>query len=152
MAGKNCSVRGFIWLTCATVAYRFAWLDSIISLDPRELGLAAEKRHRPQFGEMEGVRRLMESNLSGPVNIGSEEMVTINQLAELTMSIANKRLSIRHIGGPLGVRGRNSDNKLIEARLKWKPSRPLVEGLMKTYRWVSEQVRKGQSEKRIAAA
>ena len=90
---------------------------------------------------LEGVRRLMDSDFSGPVNIGSEEMVTINRLAELVMNIAEKNLSIQHITGPLGVRGRNSDNRLIGERLGWKPSRPLREGLEKTFSWISAQVR-----------
>jgi GDP-D-mannose 3', 5'-epimerase len=89
---------------------------------------------------VEGVRRLMESDFTGPVNIGSEEMVTINQLAELVMQVAGKKLSIRHIKGPLGVRGRNSDNALIFEKLGWRPSRPLSEGLEKTYSWVASQV------------
>ncbi len=89
---------------------------------------------------VEGVRRLMESDFTGPVNIGSEEMVTINQLAELVMKVAGRKLSIRHIEGPLGVRGRNSDNKLIFEKLGWRPSRPLTEGLQKTYSWVASQV------------
>jgi GDP-D-mannose 3',5'-epimerase len=89
---------------------------------------------------VEGVRRLMESDFTGPVNIGSEEMVTINQLAELVMEVAGKKLSIRHIKGPLGVRGRTSDNRLIFEKLGWRPSRPLNEGLKKTYTWVAAQV------------
>jgi GDP-D-mannose 3', 5'-epimerase len=89
---------------------------------------------------VEGVRRLMESDFIGPVNIGSEEMVTINQLAELVMQVAGKKLSIRHIKGPLGVRGRTSDNRLIFEKLGWRPSRPLTEGLEKTYSWVGAQV------------
>jgi nucleoside-diphosphate-sugar epimerase len=89
---------------------------------------------------LEGVRRLMESSFNGPVNIGSEEMVTINRLAELIMEIAGKQLRIRHIPGPLGVRGRNSDNHLIAEKLNWKPSRSLREGLEKTYDWISVQV------------
>jgi nucleoside-diphosphate-sugar epimerase len=89
---------------------------------------------------IEGVRRLMDSNFPGPVNIGSEEMVTINQLAEMAMEIAEKKLSIRHIPGPLGVRGRNSDNHRIREKLLWSPSRPLREGLAKTYKWVAEEV------------
>jgi len=89
---------------------------------------------------LEGVRRLMDSEFSGPVNIGSEEMVTINQLAEMVIGIAGKRLSMRHIPGPLGVRGRNSDNHLIAERLHWKPSRPLREGLERTYAWIESQV------------
>jgi nucleoside-diphosphate-sugar epimerase len=89
---------------------------------------------------VEGVRRLMESDFTGPVNIGSEEMVTINQLAEAVMEVARKKLSIRHIKGPLGVRGRNSDNRLIFEKLGWRPSRPLREGLKNTYAWISAQV------------
>ena len=89
---------------------------------------------------VEGIRRLMESDFTGPVNIGSEEMVTINQLAELVMDVAGKKLSIHHIKGPLGVRGRNSDNKLIFEKLGWRPNRPLREGVQKTYAWVANQV------------
>ena len=90
---------------------------------------------------LEAVRRLMKSNFSGPVNIGSEEMVTINQLVQMVSDIAGKRVSIRHIPGPLGVRGRNSDNKLIRSKLKWAPSAPLKEGLTKTYQWIEKMVR-----------
>jgi GDP-D-mannose 3', 5'-epimerase len=90
---------------------------------------------------IEGVRRLMDSDFTGPVNIGSEEMVTINKLAEMVIGIAGKSLSLHHIPGPLGVRGRNSDNRLIREKLGWAPSQPLVEGLRKTYNWISEQVR-----------
>jgi GDP-D-mannose 3',5'-epimerase len=89
---------------------------------------------------VEGVRRFMESDFSGPVNIGSEEMISINGLAELVMAIAGKDLSIQHISGPLGVRGRNSDNQLIAQKLGWKPSRPLREGLQHTYDWIHSQV------------
>lgn len=89
---------------------------------------------------LEGIRRLMNSDFSGPVNIGSEEMVTINKLAEIVIDIAGKKLSIRHIDGPLGVRGRNSDNNLIFEKLGWKPSKPLKEGLTKTYEWIQKQV------------
>ena len=95
---------------------------------------------------LEGVRRLMQSDFEGPVNIGSEEMVTINQLAEMVMKIASKKLTIKHIPGPLGVRGRNSDNHLIQDKLGWKPSRPLEEGLRKTYRWIEEQVGKSDEK------
>jgi GDP-D-mannose 3', 5'-epimerase len=89
---------------------------------------------------LEGVRRLMESNFQGPVNIGSQEMVTINQLAEMTMRIADKQVRIRHIPGPLGVRGRNSDNELIAKKLNWAPSAPLEQGLRSTYGWINSQV------------
>ncbi len=89
---------------------------------------------------LDGVRRLMESHFTGPVNIGSEEMVSINQLAEMIMEVAGKHVRLRHIDGPLGVRGRNSDNRLIRERLGWAPSRPLLEGLETTYRWIEGQV------------
>jgi nucleoside-diphosphate-sugar epimerase len=89
---------------------------------------------------VEGVRRLMESEFSGPVNIGSEEMVTINQMAEMAMDIAGKPLSIHHIAGPLGVRGRNSDNRLIRQELGWEPSQSLRTGLARTYHWIEAQV------------
>jgi len=89
---------------------------------------------------LDGVRRLMESEFQGPVNIGSEEMISINELAEMVMRIAGKRLRIRHIPGPLGVRGRNSDNRLIAKELGWAPSQPLEAGLTKTYHWIESQV------------
>jgi GDP-D-mannose 3', 5'-epimerase len=91
---------------------------------------------------LEGVRRLMESDFMGPVNIGSEEMVSINQLAKYVMDIANKKLTIKHIPGPLGVRGRNSDNKLIKKKLGWEPVFPLKKGLEITYKWINEEVKK----------
>ncbi len=91
---------------------------------------------------LEGVRRLMESDWSGPVNIGSEEMVSIDVLAETVMEIAGKDLTIKHIPGPLGVRGRNSDNALIQTNLGWSPSESLKKGLEKTYPWILEQVEK----------
>ena len=90
---------------------------------------------------LEGVRRLMVSDFTEPVNIGSEEMVTINQLAQIIMRIAGKKLTIKHIPGPEGVRGRNSDNALIQKVLNWAPSTSLKEGLMKTYPWIEEQVK-----------
>jgi nucleoside-diphosphate-sugar epimerase len=89
---------------------------------------------------IEGVRRLMNSDFMGPVNIGSEEMVTINQLAEMIMKIGNKKLSIKHITGPLGVRGRNSDNHLIKEKLGWAPTAKLEDGIVLTYAWVKEQI------------
>ncbi len=90
---------------------------------------------------VEGTLRLTRSDFEGPVNIGSDEMVTINQLAELAMGAAGKDLSLRHVPGPLGVRGRNSDNRLIHQKLGWKPSLPLQDGLARTYRWIESQVR-----------
>lgn len=100
---------------------------------------------------VEAVRRMMEGPFEGPLNIGSEEMVTINHLAEVIMDIAGKPLSIKHIPGPLGVRGRNSDNRLIREKLKWEPSQPLRAGLEKTYAWIAEQVELAKSEP-VAAA
>lgn len=91
---------------------------------------------------LDGIRKLMDSDFIGPVNIGSEEMISINDLAKLIMNMAGKNLSIKHIDGPLGVRGRNSDNRLIHEKLNWKPTRPLREGLEKTYLWIQEQVKK----------
>jgi len=91
---------------------------------------------------VDGIRRLMESDFTGPVNIGSEEMVTINRLAEIIMEVAGKKVRIKHIPGPLGVRGRNSDNHLIREKLGWAPSRPLKDGLKTTYAWIAEQVAK----------
>lgn len=90
---------------------------------------------------IEGVLRLMRSNVSNPLNIGSDERVTINQLAEMAIEISGKKLSIRHVPGPQGVRGRCSDNTLLHASLGWKPSQPLRVGMEKTYAWVVEKVK-----------
>jgi nucleoside-diphosphate-sugar epimerase len=90
---------------------------------------------------IEGTLRLMRSNWTGPVNIGSEEMVTIDQLAQMIMQIAGVKLKIVHVPGPQGVRGRRSDNRLIREKLGWAPSMPLIEGLKRTYPWIEEQVR-----------
>ncbi len=89
---------------------------------------------------IEGTLRLMRSDFCHPVNIGSEEMVTINKLAEMVADIAGKRIRKRHIPGPLGVRGRNSDNRLIRASIGWAPERPLRQGLERTYSWVERQL------------
>ena len=91
---------------------------------------------------LEGSLRLARSELEGPFNIGSEEMVTINQLAAIVMDIAGKKLSIEHVPGPLGVRGRNSDNRLIKEKLGWAPSQTLRAGLEKTYAWIEAEVRR----------
>lgn len=91
---------------------------------------------------VEGVIRLTRSNFMGPVNIGSEEMVTINVLAKMAMKIGGKELEIMHIPGPEGVRGRNSDNRLIREKLGWEPNYPILRGLEKTYAWIEEQVNK----------
>lgn len=89
---------------------------------------------------IEAIRRFMGSRFLGPVNIGSADMISINQLATLTMQIAGKRLRLRHVPGPLGVRGRTSDNRLIKSRLEWTPRISLETGLTGTYAWVREQV------------
>ena len=100
---------------------------------------------------VDGIRRLMESDFTGPVNVGSDEMVTINHLAYLVMDVAGKNLTLRHIPGALGVRGRNSDNRLIDQKLGWRPSRPLREGLEKTYSWIQQQIAKTPSAEELVA-
>lgn len=89
---------------------------------------------------VEGTVRLLRSAFAGPVNIGSEEMVTINQLVDVVAHIAGKRIGKQHIPGPQGVRGRNSDNRLIKEKLGWEPTHSLRAGLEATYRWVEQQV------------
>lgn len=89
---------------------------------------------------IEATIRLTRSDWTGPVNIGSDEMVTINELAEIAMDISEKKLSIKHIDGPLGVRGRNSDNTLYEEKLGWRVSESLRLGMEKTYPWIENQV------------
>jgi GDP-D-mannose 3', 5'-epimerase len=90
---------------------------------------------------IEGTLRLMRSDFKGPVNIGSDEMVTINDLVEVVSRAAGKRVTRRHVSGPLGVRGRNSDNALIKQRLGWAPSRPLSDGIAPTYAWILDQMK-----------
>jgi len=100
---------------------------------------------------VKAVLNLMESGFTGPVNIGSEEMVTINQLAQMAIDISGKNISIHNIYGeefyekygfkcPTGVRGRNSDNRLFRSKLGWEVSAPLIDGLAKTYEWISQMV------------
>lgn len=106
---------------------------------------------------VEAVLRLMESDFVGPVNIGSEEMVTINQLAGMAIAISDKNIEIKNIDGqefidkygfkcPLGVKGRNSDNKLYREKVGWEVSEPLSIGLKKTYQWIKSQVDKKEIE------
>ena len=106
---------------------------------------------------VEAILRLMYSKFTGPVNIGSEEMVTINQLAEMAISISGKNIRIKNIEGeeflkkygfrcPLGVKGRNSDNKLYREKIGWEVSQPLSEGLKKTYKWIKSQVDQTEKE------
>jgi len=88
---------------------------------------------------VDGIRRLMESDFTGPVNIGSEEMIAINDFAKMVIDISGKNISIKNIPGPTGVRGRNSDNRLIQEKLGWQPSQPLIDGMRKTYAWIKQQ-------------
>lgn len=90
---------------------------------------------------IEGIRRLMNSDFLGPVNLGSEEMVSINGFVDMIAQIAGKEIHKNHIKGPEGVRGRNSDNALIYEKLGWKPNEPLTIGLTRTYHWIEEQIR-----------
>jgi nucleoside-diphosphate-sugar epimerase len=89
---------------------------------------------------IEATRRLMESDFTGPVNIGSEEMVTINQLVDIACGVEGRVLSKMHIPGPLGVRGRNSNNDLVRERLDWDYSMSLKDGIEKTYNWIKEEI------------
>lgn len=93
---------------------------------------------------IEATIKLMNSNFSGPVNIGSEEMVSINQLAQIVIDISGKKLDIKNISGPLGVRGRNSDNTLIKEKLGWNYKQPLKIGLETTYNWIYTQVKENR--------
>ncbi|MET0636276.1 MAG: NAD-dependent epimerase/dehydratase family protein, partial [Chitinophagaceae bacterium] len=90
---------------------------------------------------IEGIRRLMESDFSGPVNIGSEEMISLNDFAQMVIDIAEKDLTISNINGPTGVRGRNSDNRLIREKIGWAPSMLLKTGIEKTYEWIEQKVK-----------
>lgn len=91
---------------------------------------------------IDATRKLMQSDFTGPVNIGSEEMVTINQLVDIACSIEGKTLTKNHIPGPLGVRGRNSNNDLIREKLQWDYSLPLQNGIERTYNWIKNQIHK----------
>lgn len=89
---------------------------------------------------LEGTIRLMRSDIREPLNVGSNEMISINGLANLAAAVAGKNIKLRHVSGPLGVRGRNSDNRLIERLLCWRPSQPLRDGIAVTYDWIATQV------------
>lgn len=91
---------------------------------------------------VEGTIRLMRSDFEGPVNLGSEEMISIKELAEMIIFISGKHIGIEYIPGPIGVNGRNSDNTLLRKKLGWEPSGKLVEALRKTYSWIAEEVAK----------
>ena len=88
----------------------------------------------------------MDSDFIGPVNIGSEEMVRINQLVDIAAKVAGKTVTKKHIDGPLGVRGRNSNNDVIRNAIQWDYSMTLEEGIGKTYAWINEQVEKQNNE------
>jgi len=90
---------------------------------------------------VEAMQRFMQSDFQGPINIGSDEMVSINTLANMIADVAGKSITIKNIPGPLGVRGRTSDNALIADKLSWSPSQPLSDGLAKAYKWIDEQVK-----------
>jgi len=90
---------------------------------------------------LEGVRRLVASDVSRPLNIGSDEMISINGLAEMVMGVAGKKVRLKHLPGPIGVRGRNSDNRLIRQVLGWAPSYKLERGIRSTYAWIESQVK-----------
>lgn len=89
---------------------------------------------------LEGVERLMKSEYRLPLNIGSDEMISINDLAQLAIDISNKRLSIKNVDGLVGVNGRSSDNRLIQKELNWQPQYSLRKGIEKLYEWVDRQV------------
>jgi len=89
---------------------------------------------------IEGTIRLLRSDFEGPVNVGSEEMISINDLADLIIELSGKTLHVCNVAGPEGVRGRNSDNRLIFEKLGWKPEQPLREGLRHTYEWIAVQL------------
>jgi nucleoside-diphosphate-sugar epimerase len=99
---------------------------------------------------IEGTVRLTRSNFEGPINIGSDEMIAINDLAKMIINISGKDIKVRNISGPTGVRGRNSDNNLIRQCLAWAPSQPLRAGMEKTYAWIEERLR-ARDNRRAAA-
>jgi nucleoside-diphosphate-sugar epimerase len=95
---------------------------------------------------IEGIHRIMESDIKVPVNLGSERMISINDLVLLIASLTNKKVVINNIPGPVGVMGRRSDNKLIKELLDWSPKEDLETGLAKTYHWINEQLMQGKTD------
>lgn len=89
----------------------------------------------------------MRSDFEGPVNIGSEEMISINDLARMVIDISGKSMDIRNIPGPLGVRGRNSDNRLIAEKLGWAPSQSLRQGMEITYEWIMGEIQRTHNQR-----
>ena len=115
--------------------------DSLIDEEIEVWGDGLQTRSFLYIDEcLEGIRRLMESDFEGPVNIGSDQMISINDLTKLVIELADKRAGIKNIPGPQGVRGRTSDNTLIKEKLGWAPSQPLSIGLEKTYKWIQSQM------------
>ena len=90
---------------------------------------------------LDGVLKLMQSDCIEPVNIGSDEMVSINQLVDIACEVGDKSVVKKHIPGPEGVRGRNSDNNFIEKCIGWKPETKLIDGIRKTYEWINGMVK-----------
>ena len=101
---------------------------------------------------LEGMDRFMRCDWSGPVNLGSDEMISVNALARMIIDISGKNLSINNVPGPLGVRGRTSDNNLIFEHLSWRPKQSLIQGMEKTYAWVAEQVRVARQRSEAVAS
>ena len=100
---------------------------------------------------IEATRRLMDSDFIGPVNIGSEEMVTINELVEIAARVSGKEVTKMYIDGPTGVRGRNSNNDVVRRELGWDYSQTLEEGIRKTYNWISGQIEKANELMKVPA-
>jgi len=93
---------------------------------------------------IKATKALVDSSFTGPVNIGSEEMISINDLAKMIIKLSEKDLKIKNIEGPVGVRGRNSDNTLFKTAMGWAPSMKLEEGIRKTYRWIESEIKKNE--------
>ncbi len=125
-------------------------------LDDREIEVWGDGEQTRSFLYIdecvEGTLRLMRSACADVLNIGSDEMVSINRLVALIAVIANKKVHIRHIPGPVGVRGRKSDNRLIQEKLDWRPNAPLEGGIRRTYTWIADQVAIDRQRRGPAAA
>jgi len=93
---------------------------------------------------LDGIRALMRADYTGPVNIGSEEMVTLNDFAKLIIDVSGKQLDIVNIEGPVGVNGRSSDNQLAKEKINWQPKTPLREGIIQTFAWIASQVKQAE--------
>ena len=98
---------------------------------------------------IEATRRLMKSDFIGPINIGSEEMVSINELVDIVADVSNKDIRVKHVDGPLGVRGRNSNNDLIRKKLNWDYLLTLKQGIQETYSWIEDQIYQNKKNQKI---